>query len=66
MLKVIVVAIEPNNREFEYTHVYWLPTRPYGGVHEYSRWLCKLKGPHLLGKILRSSALLYHEVEIIW
>jgi predicted alpha/beta superfamily hydrolase len=25
--KVIVVAIVPNDREWEYTHVWWAPTR---------------------------------------
>eukprot|EP01119_Soliformovum_irregulare_P001641 TRINITY_DN11376_c0_g1_i1.p1 TRINITY_DN11376_c0_g1~~TRINITY_DN11376_c0_g1_i1.p1 ORF type:complete len:298 (-),score=49.01 TRINITY_DN11376_c0_g1_i1:68-961(-) len=38
-LRVIIVAIEPRDREHEYTHVKWMPTRTYGGLEEYSNIL---------------------------
>jgi len=41
--QVIIIAICPNDREYEYTHTYWLPTRNYGGVEEYALFLIELK-----------------------
>ncbi len=45
--KVIVVAIHPIDREYEYTHTYWLPLRKYGGLDDYANYLVKLKGNFL-------------------
>lgn len=41
-VQVIVVAVHPIDREFEYTHVNWAPTRPYGGLQTYSLFLVTL------------------------
>jgi len=40
---VIIIAVCPNDREYEYTHTKWLPTRKFGGVKEYSNFLVELK-----------------------
>jgi len=37
--KVIVVAVHPIDRFYEYTHQYWAPSYNYGGLDEYSKYL---------------------------
>jgi predicted alpha/beta superfamily hydrolase len=44
--KVIIVAIHPINREFEYTHTSWAPFRASGGTEIYTKNVEKLKGLH--------------------
>jgi len=37
--KLIVVAIYPQDRNYQYTHQYWLPGFSHGGVSEYGAYL---------------------------
>lgn len=36
---VILVAIHPVERGREYTHAPWFPGQPYGGLHDYARYV---------------------------
>jgi len=40
--KVIVVAVHPVDRNYEYTHQYWAPMYTYGGLDEYANYLAKI------------------------
>ncbi|MCA9586578.1 MAG: hypothetical protein KC657_14575 [Myxococcales bacterium] len=47
--EVIVVAVQPNERDREYTHTSWLPGRACCGVRDYTSWLAGALKPFVDG-----------------
>eukprot|EP01130_Rhizamoeba_saxonica_P009303 TRINITY_DN3775_c0_g1_i1.p1 TRINITY_DN3775_c0_g1~~TRINITY_DN3775_c0_g1_i1.p1 ORF type:complete len:297 (-),score=64.61 TRINITY_DN3775_c0_g1_i1:48-914(-) len=41
----IVIAIEPFDRDYEYTHVQWNEDKPHGGLFAYSNWVATVLKP---------------------
>ncbi len=45
--EVIVVAMFPFDREYEYTHVDWAPGRPWGGLANYAEYVTQYVKPFI-------------------